>query len=340
MTLLYNKTKCTQILDVKNYAIPTAILPGMVFDPTPYVIPIKTFFEEFNPSKIIRANSVFIHRQFALGDLIQLVPIFRKLRTDYNVKKVGLLTSDRFVKDMGKSYPDIDVFSMEYSGICKADFIFNLDGVLEKDHSLQNSENQKHRAEIYLDFFGLKNDGRFDWSAKIPDLNINFGKDMKTIGLQIKGSGPIKTLPKDFVKRVSEELAKKYKVVLLDNDRDSGWEGKNIINLCGKVKVPECIAVLTMLDCVLTMDSGMLWMAHSAKCPTITFLGSTREQERMSLHPLYPEKAKVINMAKIVGCEPCFETRVRCKGKHNCMTAFNRDIVMKEIWEKVTEIVE
>jgi len=338
MVLLYNKTKCTQILDIKGYAVPAAICPGMIFDPTPYVILIDKFFEEFDNTKLVGAKHVVTLRQYALGDLIQLVPVLRKLKTDRDVKSVGVLTSERFRADMSKAYPDIQFYAMDMAEHTKADFVLNLDGLLEKDHSLQNQENSLHRVKIYADYFGVSVDN-LDWSSNLPETNKIKKSKMKKIGLQIRGSGPIKTLPFDFIKQIAFELSKDYEVVLLDNDKSFGFEGKNIINLCGQIKVPECIAILTLIDCVITMDSGMLWMAHSAKCPVVTFLGSTREQERMSLHPLYPDKARTINMAKLVGCEPCFETRVRCKGKHNCMTAFNRDEVLGILKSEVKSIV-
>lgn len=329
MSLMFNKTKCTQILDQRGYAIPTAIIPGMVFDPSPYIIPQidNPPFEIFECNKLNEKKKVVAFRQYALGDLIQLVAVMRKLRTFYKIKQVGIITSERFRTDMMISYPDIDFYPHDMIEHTGADLIFNLDGVLEKDHSLQNSENVKHRVQIYADYFKVNCEG-LDWSSKMTNINFKMSEKMKKIGLQIRGSGPIKTLPYDFIKTIAVSLSEKYQVVLLDNDASMGFEGKNILNLCGKLKVPECISVLSQIDGVITMDSGMLWMAHSAKCPVITFLGSTREQERMSLHPLYPEKARTINMAKIVGCEPCFETRVRCKGKHNCMTAFDRKIVL------------
>jgi ADP-heptose:LPS heptosyltransferase len=87
------------------------------------------------------------------------------------------------------------------------------------------------------------------------------------------------------------------------------------------------------------MDSGILWLAHVASCPVLTLLGPTREEERVSLHPLYPEKAKSINIANMIGCTPCFETKARCGGKVNCMNNFDRAKLLEEIKLKISEIV-
>jgi ADP-heptose:LPS heptosyltransferase len=87
------------------------------------------------------------------------------------------------------------------------------------------------------------------------------------------------------------------------------------------------------------MDSGMLWMAHAASCPVLVLLGPTREEERVSLHPLYPEKAKSISIAEMIGCQACFETQKFCKRNISCMKDFNEDQLLETIKSKLIEIV-
>jgi ADP-heptose:LPS heptosyltransferase len=163
---------------------------------------------------------------------------------------------------------------------------------------------------------------------------------MKKIGVQLRGSGQMKTLPEDVVKEMIKRLTTKYQVVILDQDKDKGFEGHNIINTCGKLNVYECIALLMRLDCCITMDSGMLWLAHAANCPVLTILGPTREEERVSLHPQYPQKAKSLSISKeINGCEPCFETKAHCKGAINCMKKFDHEIFYTKLQQKLIQIV-
>ena len=340
MSLVYNKSKCSQILDIPGYAIPTVIHSGMIFDSEAYKVLNWNPFSPFEFEKLRNANLVYINRQYALGDVLMLIPVVRRMKEFYNIKEVGIITSETIVRSLNRTFDDIKFQTSECLARVKADFIFQTDGILERDHSFTNHQHEVHRTQIYLDYLGITDNKNLNWTPSkfiIPD--VKFDNNMKKIGLQIRGSGAIKTLPFPFVMEMAKKLSDKYQVVLLDGNKDLGFEGNNILNLCGKISVAQCISVLQQIDGVITMDSGMLWMAHCAKTPVVTFLGATREHERMTLHPLYPEKARVINMAEIVGCEPCFETRIRCKRAHNCMNTFDRGIVLEKLLSEVKIIL-
>ena len=317
----------------------------MIVDLSGFKDYLKQDFEEFNLELIRNTKRITIHREYALGDLIQVIAAARLIKKRYNIGDIWIVTNERFVDDLNYCFTDIRFMSNEVLIHASLDFgfTFTIDGILERDHSLQNTENGKHRIEILLNYFVINDfdKSELDWSLKLrgglvmPQLK----HDKKIIGFQLRGSGFMKTLPTQMVKEIIAELSKKYYVALIDQDKDKGFEGTNILNLCGKLKTPQVIELLRRCDMCFTMDSGVLWMAHVANCPTLTFLGSTREAERISLHPQYPEKAKCIDLTKYVGCEPCFETRTRCKGAVNCMNKVNYDMIKSELLEKVKTIL-
>ncbi len=345
--LSYNKSKLTQLIYSPKDFYPISVHPNMIVNLSGYKDIDSLAFAPFCTDVLKGTNTVTIHRDYALGDLIQLVPVARLIKKEFNIKTVNIITSTRFNQDLSYCYSDIHFWPKEYlngstTGL-QFGFIISTNGILEKDHSLENNENHQHRVAIYLELFGIVNFKKEDLNWKctmkggviLPKLQT----DKPLIGLQIRGSGYMKTLPSCMIRSIANELSKKYYVVLIDQDINMGFDGKNIINLCGKLKIPQVIALLEKLDLCITMDSGVLWMCHSANCPTITFLGSTREAERISLHPQYPKKAKAIDLTKYVGCEPCFETRVRCGGKIRCMNEVNYDMIKDELLEKVKSII-
>jgi len=305
----------------------------------------KQDFDEFNLSLLYNTKRITIHREYALGDLIQLIAAARLIKQYYNISEIYIITNDRFVEHLNYCFHDIKFLTSEYliHGSSDFGFTFTIDGILERDHSIHNKENAKHRMEILLNYFGITEFTKeeLDWSLQLRGevAMPAIPNDKKIIGVQMRGSGCMKTLPRQMVKDMINELAKDHYVALIDQDKDQGFEGKNILNLCGKLQPPQVIELLRRCSLCLTMDSGVLWMAHVANCPTLTFLGSTREAERISLHPQYPEKAKGIDLTKYVGCEPCFETRVRCKGAINCMNKVNYDMIKDELLEKVKQIL-
>lgn len=341
--LLFNKTKCSQLLEVERQVFPLTIQKGMIFDSSTVKNWYPDFFEEFHTDKFHNKKNIGIVRDFALGDLIQLIPALRKFKKFYNISNVNVYTSGDYVKVLKALFSDFTFYDHgTLSSETRNDFTFNLNGLLEKDHSTTNSENRKHRIDIYLDTLGVTDTSKCDWSNRLKPFDGSLPMDKKLIGLQLRGSGYMKTLPYEYMKRIASELAKTYTVVLIDQSKDMGFSGENILDLCGKLNPYQVTALLQKLNCCITMDSGVLWLAHVANCPVLTLLGPTREAERISLHPQYPEKAKSIDLSKYVNCNPCFETREGCKGagsRVRCMNDFDKDKVLSEILEKIKLIV-
>ena len=305
--LLYNKSKLPQVLNIRNQAIPITIYPGMVFEPSNIVAIANEYFKPFNFDDFYNKERVGFQRDFAMGDLIQLIPVVREFKKFYNVKEVEIYTSQDYYRLLKPLFEDIKFYdSTSMLSRNKCDILYNLNGMLEKDHSITNVENQIHRVGIYFKNLGMPEDSKVDWHSDSLFYRgyYNMNTDRKKIGIQIRGSGNMKTLPYGIMKDIILELAKTYYVVLIDQSKDKGFTGENILNTCGQLNSYQVAALLTQLDCCITMDSGVLWLAHIANCPTLTLLGPTREEERISLHPGYPKKAKSINIAKMIGCEP------------------------------------
>jgi len=320
------------------------ISPNMVFREGDYKILNWKPFEEFNLGLLSNQKVVTFYRQYALGDIIQLVVFAREFKKQYKVDEIRIITSNRFLKFCKFCFNDIKWYDSDYINWLTPDFgyIINFNSILERDHDIKNCECYNHRIHILLDYMECNHvtKEQLDWSCNLNTIKIpEIKSDLPIIGLQIRGSGKLKTLPFNQIKQIANELARYYTVVLIDHDKSKGFTGKNIVNYCGMLNIPQVIKLLQSLDCCITMDSGILWLAHIAKCPVVTLLASTRENERLTLHPLYPNKAKAVNLAEIVGCQPCFETMCNCNGKINCMNNVNYDKMITEIKSKLKSVL-
>jgi ADP-heptose:LPS heptosyltransferase len=324
-------------------AFPTVIHPGMVFDPTGLGPRDDGAFKPFDLKEFHNQPVVTLVRTYAMGDIIQMIAVARAFKKYYNVGKVNMVCRSSYHVDLKPLYPDITWFTESYTIPESLGLIFSTDGS-DKDHSIVHPNRKLHRVKIAFNLLGIDIEPtpeNLDFSpGPMKPFEGEMSTEKKIIGLQIRGSGALKSLPTEFVKRLSMVLGKKYQVILLDQDRGRGWTAPGVADFTGKLTVYQCVALLQKIHCVITMDSGMLWLAHAAKCPTLTMLGPTRESERLSLHPLYPNKAKSISISEMIGCEPCFETRVRCKGAINCMKRFDQERLLAKIDEKLTEILE
>lgn len=330
------------IISSNSSIFPTVIHPGMIFNDDVFEKRniCYDYLQEFHIDQLQNFDNIILQRKYALGDIIQLIPVLREFRKQYPHFKNGYIqTMDNYRTELHKLFTDIKIIAENSEVGIPSRVMINLDSILEKDHSLTNTENSKHRVDIYCEGISITRKNMLDWKpTMLPENRIQIDKTKKVIGLQIKGSGRLKTLPKTYIEKLARKLSEQYVVVLLDNEKSSGFEGSNIINTCGKLNVGQVISLLQQIDCVITMDSGLLWLAHCASCPTITLLGPTREHERLSLHPLYPSKCKGISISEMIGCSPCFETKVHCKNAINCMNKFNEEKLNQEIFNKVEEI--
>ena len=171
MQLHYNKTKLPQLIYRNGTVYPTTINPKMIVDLSGFKDYLKQDFEEFNLELIRNTKRITIHREYALGDLIQVIAAARLIKKRYNIGDIWIVTNERFVDDLNYCFTDIRLMSNEVLIHASLDFgfTFTIDGILERDHSLQNTENGKHRIEILLNYFGINDfdKSELDWSLKL-----------------------------------------------------------------------------------------------------------------------------------------------------------------------------
>lgn len=123
-----------------------------------YLLRSPNYISEDNLTinKAIKVDDVIlIKRSYALGDLIQLIPVIKFMKKRYQYKFI-LWTSPQFVDIMKwfKIFEDV---------ICakpkeRYEHFLILNGVLESDHSLTNWQSRVHRIKIYEKFFKIEID--------------------------------------------------------------------------------------------------------------------------------------------------------------------------------------
>lgn len=149
-------------------------------------------------------------------------------------------------------------------------------------------------------------------------------RSRKLVALQVHGSSPVKSLPREQVRALAAELAVDAEVVLIESEEREVWAAPHIHTMTGRDAL-HAIALLRHVDLCVCFDSGVLWMAHAAAAPVLCLMGPTRESERLTYHPLYPDGAQAVKLNELItvggkrGCEPCFEAATACNGTHACM---------------------
>jgi len=108
--------------------------------------------------------------------------------------------------------------------------------------------------------------------------------------------------------------------------------GVRVHNLCGKVNIPELIALVDTLDFVISNDSGPMHIAAALKKPQIAIFGGTHPQ--LGFAPLNVNAA-VLNTD--LPCQPCSIYGLdKCPlGTMDCMKAITADHLLSAFEELI-----
>lgn len=274
-------------------------------------------------SLIDKFNKIFIVRTYALGDILMAIPVGYELKERYPDKEFYFCTSSGFAggvlpRLMENAYTRIIDRGILASRLEKdSDSVgIILDGVVELDHQ-GGEESSLHRVDIYRKFIGLPTIGKSPiWSTK-PRYAGTHG-----VVFSSGGSNSLKQLPPDTANYVVKQLERRFnKIVHINHNKLISAE--NFIETIRDARV------------LITMDSAALWVAHFTATPVVLILGPTREAERLSYHPLYPDGATSFSLSGEIGCEPCLHSRKTCGGSVNCMRHDKH-----RVWELVEQGIE
>lgn len=276
---------------------------------------------------------LLVRRWGALGDLIMFrAAMSAFIRSTDAPYELILRTQVRFLSTFANDRLWAGVTAAGRR-VATFDAVVSFDQVAEQDHRGVEA----HRLDLFLRAMTKRSItvGRDDWKLPIPPTARAWVDDFlrskgihpddrteRLVGVQIRGSGPMKTLPLDVVFNLIGRIREAgHQVVLIEGDpmiaqKCAFDEGTHM--MVGR-DVLHGIALLESVDLAITMDSGPLWMAHVAACPTLVILGPTRPAQRIAYHPLYPHSARAVCLNDLLNCPACFEKAAACRLKFDCM---------------------
>lgn len=143
-------------------------------------------------------------------------------------------------------------------------------------------------------------------------------------------------LPERFRQVIAELLKDPKNTILIFGDAStkslteqiSQGLGERVFNLAGRTTLRELMAIISLLDVLLTNDSGPMHIASALKTPLVALFGSTNE---IKTGPL-DVNSQVIR--KTVYCSPCYQ-RV-CPIDFRCM----KNIEVEEVVQKLNDLIQ
>jgi heptosyltransferase-2 len=104
----------------------------------------------------------------------------------------------------------------------------------------------------------------------------------------------------------------------------AGAAGAGILNLAGRTRLDEAVAIMARATAVVSNDSGLLHIASSLNCKVIGLYGSTDPDYA----PPLADVARALSLR--LPCSPCRERECPLK-HHDCMERMDSAIVWREL---------
>jgi len=186
------------------------------------------------------------------------------------------------------------------------------------------------KAKLIVDD-SARNDASQFWADNV--------KGRKVLGLHPGSTWPTKCWPEKYFSEIITRASKADVQPILFAGPDevevanrvaAGAEAPDLINLAGKLSLPQLAAYLGRLDGYLTNDSGPMHLAWSQDVPLVALFGPT--VKRLGFFP----RGENSTVAEIeLDCRPCgLHGPRKCPKEHfHCMKKLTPDMV----WEKLVQ---
>ena len=149
------------------------------------------------------------------------------------------------------------------------------------------------------------------------------GSTHKLVGVGVQAKALERSVTKEQVIDICYALKQKSNIIPVTLDSKETVDG--ILSITGKT-VPEMVAIVNLLDAVITVDTGLLHMAGAVGTPLVGLFGSTDPAMRMDHY-------KGIAITSKAHCSPCWY-RTPCKISRNpffCMSNISTEEVVEAV---------
>jgi len=308
------------------------VIDGSLFNSISGLEPINNFIQEMDARDEKR---FYLHRVFSLGDMLTLVPAYRKLVA---------MGYEPYVRTR-KTYLDIlnrlgvnvveDRNAPETPGI-------NLDYVVEKDHYHKKLQ-KMHRAEIYHRVLGIPfKASELDWSIDLSKFPEHEWDGQPYVIFQGRGAVARRALENQVIQDMIWLMNMENINVIYIGEQTE--ELSKMTGLDGKTKflfmegsIADLFSWIAGAKAVISMDSAPMWITYFTNTPVLGILGPGRPQERLGLHPRYPDGAVGIRLNEEIDCESCFEQADACNHKYSCIKNIKSDRLYELVRPKLHE---
>lgn len=273
-----------------------------------------------NPEKFLQGRKFrkLVIRDAGIGDLLLLEPVLRAqlLKTE-NKEEITVLSTFPCVF---QNHPDIkSIRALSKSDDKEGKINYYDEEIDMRDYSETSpTRAKKHRTDVYNEKFK----SFVIESDKEPRLYFTGkeGKELQKkdgytyIGVSVDASHRYRRMnnKKEFVERLLE-LNEKYIVVLLGSANGEKIKDDRVLNLECKTTVEQVFKIISELDYMIAVDSGLMHVALTLHVPTVCMFSIITPDLRLRYYTGQYQVYTVENL-KCIGCGDFHMERCRNEG--------------------------
>lgn len=249
----------------------------------------------------LKRKSVIVFRNGGIGDLMFFFPAVAELKRKYKNSKVVVCCSNKY-SDLFLGNDDFDKvihLPLELEELLKYDYYIQLQGIIEDNKDAET----RNAYDLHNERFYVQPDEDnmipklFPQKEEINKVEKYIEKDKKNIVIAYAASVPIRSVNPDLYINLIQSLNKQYKdkfnfIIVCTPSQEN--EAKKILNICDNLttkiftgrehKLRELIALVSLSNCVISPDSGLIHIGAAFKKPLIGIYGPFSSMLRMKYY--------------------------------------------------------
>lgn len=277
-----------------------------------------------HPDTLDIRQAVAVIRDYALGDLVMLAPALQALKQKDPARPLVLVTRPELYGILaGAEYLDAQLPKDQYEH-AKFHQTYDLCHAVETECGGKlpvKDYLSKSRPDIFAQLLGVEGGAEkfpvpVDPVALSKMQTILGGCKRPLIGVAPTCNSPVRTMPPEYVMPLVDKILGSYPGTVVLLGKTTGWskvlagyKKSRVINLINTLEVNELIAAISLLDAMISPDTGTMHIAGALGVKCLCLMGNNNPKHFADFYPT----VKVLQpTAKELPCVPCNDRSIPC----------------------------
>ena len=273
------------------------------------------------------SQAVAVIRDYALGDLVMLSASLKALKEQEPERPLVLLTRPELFDVLaGAPYLDAQLPKVHYER-SKFYKTFDLCGAVETEAGGKLAVDKfltQTRPDLFAELLGVPGGAEsfpvpVNHEARAKMQAILAGCRRPLIGLAGTCNSTVRTIPPEYVEPLALKLIESYGGTVILVGKTNKWNtgltsirAPHLINLIDTLNVQELIAATSLMNAMISPDSGTMHVAGALGVKCLALMGNNNPK---NFSDFYPSVKVLQPTKKELPCIPCNDRSIPCAPK-------------------------